>query len=281
MSVDLLSRIRSSGSARGVTLWWLGQSGFVIKSAGSTIVLDAFLTDYGAVGRRYAPPFAPHEVTDADLLIGTHDHLDHIDPEGFPAIALASPHAAVVVPYPVVERVAELGIPLERVRGAEVDVPLESDGVRIQPIPAFHADSPEQGYGFHRDEHGRYPFLGYAFEVDGMRICHVGDTLVYEGLGERLRLLELDVLVLPINGRSWYREQRGVVGNMNVFEAAELAAESRASCVVPVHWDLFDDNTEDPVHFESYVRARHPSVTVEIPAIGAAIPVGAEGRSGR
>lgn len=279
MSVSLLAHIRDASSARGVTLWWLGQSGFVIKSAGSTIVLDAFLTDYGAVGRRYAPPFAPHEVTDADLLVGTHDHLDHIDPEGFPAIALASPQAAVVVPYPVVARVVALGIPLERVRGAEVDVALESGGVRVLPIPAFHADSPEQGYGFHRDEHGRYPFLGYVFEVDGTRICHLGDTLVYEGLGERLRRLKLDVLVLPINGRSWYREQRGIVGNMNVFEAAELAAESRATCVVPVHWDLFDDNTEDPVHFESYVRARHPSVNVEIPAIGAAIPVGAEGRS--
>lgn len=277
MSVNLLAHIRDDRSASAATaLWWLGQSGFIIKGAASTIVVDAFLTDYGAVGRRYAPPCAPHDVTDANLLVGTHDHLDHIDPEGFPAIAFASPQAAVVVPYPVVERVVALGIPLERVRGAEVDVPLELDGVRIMPIPAFHADSPEQGYGFHRDEHGRYPFLGYAVEVDGIRICHLGDTLIYDGLGERLRLLELDVLVLPINGRSWYREQRGIVGNMNVFEAAELAAESRASCVVPVHWDLFDDNTEDPMHFESYVRARHPSVNVEIPAIGAAIPVGAK-----
>ena len=68
---------------------------------------------------------------------------------------------------------------------------------------------------------------------------------------------------------------------MNVFEAAELAAESGASRVVPIHWDLFADNTEDPAHFETYVRARHPSVDVEIPAIGAAIPVGAKGRSGR
>ena len=281
MSVDLLAHIRDDRSASGATVWWLGQSGFIIKGAASTIVVDAFLTDYGAVGRRYAPPFAPHDVTDADLLVGTHDHLDHIDPEGFPAMARASPHAVVVVPHPVVERVVELGIPRQRVRGAEVDVPLESDGVRILPIPALHGASPEHGYGFHRDELGRYPFLGYAFEVDGVRICHVGDTLVYEGLGERLRSLELDFLILPINGRSWYRERRGIVGNMNVFEAAELAAESGASCVVPVHWDLFDDNTEDPAHFESYVRARHPSVNVETPAIGVAIPVGADGRSGR
>ena len=281
MSVDLLAHIRDDRSVSGMTLWWLGQSGFVIRCAQSTIVLDAFLTDYGAVGRRYAPPFAPHDVTDADLLVGTHDHLDHIDPEGFPAMALASPQAAVVVPHPVVERVVELGIARERVRGAQVDVPLEFDGVRILPIPALHAATPEQEYGFHRDELGRYPFLGYVFEVDGIRVCHVGDTLVYEGLGERLLGLELDLLALPINGRSWYREQRGVAGNMNVFEAAELAAESRARCVVPVHWDLVDDNSEDPSHFESYVRARYPSVNVKIPAIGACIPVGVGADAGR
>ena len=279
--MDLLARIRDDRPASGITLWWLGQAGFVVKGGGATVVLDAYLSDDRGVGRRYAPPIAPEDVTDADLLLGTHDHLDHIDPEGLAAMAAASPQAAVVVPAPAVRRVVELGIPPERVRGAEVDVSLESGGVRIVPIPAAHAPSTEQAYGFHRDELGRYPFLGYALELGGVRLCHVGDSLVYEGLGERLRGLELDALLLPINGRSWYRERRGIVGNMNVFEAAELAAESGARCVVPVHWDLFADNTEDPEHFRSYVAARHPSVNVEIPAIGDGIPVVAAGTPAR
>jgi L-ascorbate metabolism protein UlaG (beta-lactamase superfamily) len=273
--VDLLTRIRHFRPATGVTLWWLGQSGFVITSAGTMIVVDAYLTDHGAAGRRYPPPLVPAGVTDADLLVGTHDHLDHIDPEGLPAMASASPHAVVVVPAPVVEHVAALGVTRKRIVGAEVDVPFDSNGTRIAPIPALHAPTPEDGYGFHRDDLGRYPFLGYAFEVDGVRVCHLGDTLVYEGLGERLRALELDALLLPINGRSWYRERRGIAGNMNVFEAAELAAESGARCVVPVHWDLFEDNTEDPMHFRSYVNARCPSVAITIPAIGTGIPIAA------
>jgi L-ascorbate 6-phosphate lactonase len=271
--VDLLARIRQFRPATGVTLWWLGQSGFVITSAGTMIVVDAYLTDHGAAGRRYPPPLVPADLTDADLLVGTHDHFDHIDPEGLPAMASASPHAVVVIPAPVVEHVAALGVPRERIVGAEVDVPFESKGTRIVPIPALHAPSPEDGYGFHRDDLGRHPFLGYLFEIGSVRVCHLGDTLVYEGLGERLRALELDVLFLPINGRSWYRERRGIAGNMNVFEAAELAAESGARRVVPMHWDLFEANTEDPTHFRSFVHARFPSVAITIPSIGIGIPI--------
>lgn len=78
---------------------------------------------------------------------------------------------------------------------------------------------------------------------------------------------------MPINGRSWYREQRGIAGNLNVFEAAELAACSGAKRVVPVHWDLFADNLEDPMHFATYVGDRYPEIDVEIPAIGAPIAI--------
>jgi L-ascorbate metabolism protein UlaG (beta-lactamase superfamily) len=271
--MDLLRRIRDSRPENGVVLWWLGQAGVLIKGASATVVVDAYLTDHGRVGRRYEPPLHPHEITDADLLLGTHDHLDHIDPEGLPTMAMSSPRAVVVVPRPAVARVIELGVPADRVEGAQAEVPLDFDGIRVIPVPGLHAPSPERGYAFHRDEDGRYPFLGYAIEIDGVRMCHLGDTLVYDGLGERLRELDLDVLLLPINGRSWYREQRGIVGNMNVFEAAELAAVSCARRIVPVHWDLFADNAEDPEHFQAYVREHFPSVKVEIPRIGTSIAI--------
>jgi L-ascorbate 6-phosphate lactonase len=271
--MDLATRIRDTRPESGVVVWWLGQSGVLIRGADTTVVIDAYLTDYGHAGRRYEPPLAPQDIGDVQLFLGTHDHFDHIDPEGLPAMASASPRALVAVPLPVAGRVVEHGVPAERVRGAEADLSLDLAGIRVTPFPALHASSPEQGYGFGQDEHGRYPFLGYAIEVDGIRLAHVGDTLVYPGLGERLRTLGLDLLLLPINGRSRRREQRGIVGNMNVFEAAELAAESRARRVVPVHWDLIEDNTEDPATFQAYAGERFPAVSVEIPAIGRGIAV--------
>ncbi len=252
-------------------MWWLGQSGFVLRGASATVVIDPFVTDYGSFGRLYDPPLEPEDLDTVDLLLGTHDHVDHIDPLGFPRILAASPGATALVPEAVRERVVELVGSADRVRGASAGGVIEEHGVTITPFPAVHGALPEDGYGFHETESGEYPFLGYAIELDGVRIAHLGDTLVYDGLAERLCALELDLLVVPINGTSWFRERRGIVGNMNVLEAAELAEASAARLVVPVHWDLFADNTEDPEHFVRRLASHHSGVNAAVPSLGVRI----------
>lgn len=267
----LSEAIAASSPQRGVVVWWLGQSGFVLRGATATVVIDPFVTDFGSFGRLYDPPLEPEELDAVDLLLGTHDHVDHIDPLGFPRILAASPGAAAVVPEAVRERVVELVGSAERVLGASVGSAIEERGVSITPFPAVHGALPDDGYGFHQTGSGEYPFLGYVLELDGVRIAHTGDTLVYDGLAERLRALDLDLLIVPINGTSWFREQRGIVGNMNVLEAAELAEASAARLVVPVHWDLFADNTEDPEHFMRRLATHHPGVNAAVPSLGARI----------
>ena len=56
----------------------------------------------------------------------------------------------------------------------------------------------------------------------------------------------MDVVLLPINGRDAERESRGIVGNMDAAEAAELALDRRGSRLVPYHWDGFAGNTVPP-----------------------------------
>lgn len=268
VSRDAVDAIRALAPEDGVALWWLGQSGFVIRGRSATIVIDPFLTDYGGFGRLYDPPFPPGELDFVDLLVGTHLHADHIDPLGFPQVLDASPAALAIVPSAVLDEVGELVGSRDRLVGAISDARMERAGVTISPLPAVHASVPADGYGFHLNERGEHPFLGYVFELDGVRIGHLGDTLMYDGLPERLSEADLDVLIVPINGVSWFREQRGLVGNLNVFEAAELAASSGARLALPVHWDLFADNTEDPEHFVRYVAERHPDVNVTVPRRG-------------
>ncbi len=273
----LLDEIAGHVPEDGVAVWWLGQSGVIIRGPSATVAIDPFLTDYGHFGRLYEPPFPPEAVRFLDLLLGTHDHADHIDPLGFPQMLAASPGALGVVPAGVLEAVAARVESPERLIGASVGTPIEHAGVRVTPIPAVHAVVPADGYGLHLDAAGEHPFLGYLVELDGVRLCHTGDTLVYPGLAESLRDADLDLLLLPINGASWFREQRGLVGNMNVHEAAELAELSAARLVVPMHWDLFADNTEDPAHFVRYAAARHPGATVVVQERGARLDLGPAG----
>ena len=103
----LIERITRQAIPTGaVGVWWLGQSSLVLKAGGTTIYVDPYLQQSA---RRLTPPAcATEEVTNAELVILTHDHLDHIDPTALPGIALASPGARFVAPRPTVERVAEL-----------------------------------------------------------------------------------------------------------------------------------------------------------------------------
>jgi L-ascorbate metabolism protein UlaG (beta-lactamase superfamily) len=57
--------------------------------------------------------------------------------------------------------------------------------------------------------------------------------------------------MLPINGRDFYRFSRNVIGNMNSKEAVKLARDIRAKLLIPMHFDLYKPNGENPANFVS------------------------------
>ena len=94
---ELIAEINQAAPPEGgCTFWWLGQHSFVLKLAGKVIYIDPYLT--ASEDRLLPPPLQPGEVTNADLILGTHDHLDHIDREALPGMAAASLNAKIVVP---------------------------------------------------------------------------------------------------------------------------------------------------------------------------------------
>ena len=101
-----------------------------------------------------------------------------------------------------------------------------------------------------------------------MRIYHAGDTVIYDGLVERLREQEVDVAFLPINGRSYFRGQRDIVGNMDEREAADLAAAAGVKLLVPIHYDMFAANQGRPGVLVDYIQASHSGPTCLVPAPG-------------
>jgi L-ascorbate metabolism protein UlaG (beta-lactamase superfamily) len=228
-----------------VVLVWLGQSSVALRLGGSTVLVDPYLSPHP--DRLVPPPFAPEEARGADLVLITHDHLDHLDAPALPAIAAASPGATVVVPEEIVERVTGLGIEADRVRGLAADASAEVGGVTVEAVPACHGESADDAYRLG-------PFLGYVVSAGGARVYHSGDTVPFEGLAARLLEKRVDVALLPINGRDDERHARGIVGNLDAREAAELAAEIRADAVVPIHWDMFAGNPGDPAAFVAAAR---------------------------
>lgn len=265
-----LDIITAQPPPQSVAMWWLGQASIVLRAAGTTVYIDPFFSEYPD---RLAPPlFPPAAAPPADYVLCTHEHVDHFDPQTLPGMAQASPRARFVVPLHLVEQATALGLSAERVLGTQPGEVLHLGPMMLFSVPACHGlKAPPALYGFDFVEHAGkrlYRYLGYILEVGGVRIYHAGDTVIYDGLVERLREQEIDVAFLPINGRNYFREQKDIVGNMDEREAADLAAAAGVKLLVPVHYDMFAANQGRPGALVDYVQSSHAGLTCLIPAPG-------------
>jgi L-ascorbate 6-phosphate lactonase len=248
----------------GVSFWWLGQLSVVVKLAGRVLWIDPYLAPSA---RRLVPPLcAPEDVTNADLILCTHDHSDHIDPTAIPGIAAASLQATFIAPRPHRGRMASLGVPEKRFRGLDDEEVLEVAGLRITGVKAQHEF-------FHAVPGVGHPFMGYVIEGDGCAVYHSGDTLCYEGLLTALRAWNLTLMFLPINGRDAVRYRRGTIGNMTYQEAVDLAGQLGPKLVAPMHYDMFANNAADPAEFVDYLDAKFPGQAAWVGEHGVAVDV--------
>ncbi|QIN81488.1 MBL fold metallo-hydrolase [Rubrobacter tropicus] len=240
---------------RALAFWGMGQVGVAIQGPESVLYVDPYLTDSdgegGSLERAFPPPLRPDEVRNADAVLLTHDHIDHTDPDTVLPLSGASPEARFVAPFTSRETLVESGLASDRLVEPEVGEPVEVAGAKVTAVPSAHTE-------LEHDAGRGYPYFGYVIEWNGVTVYHAGDTVIYDGLIERLSGWEIDVAFVPINGRDYFRTARGIAGNTDFREAAELAEALNFGLIVPTHYDLFAFNGADPGHFVSYLYGLNP-----------------------
>ncbi len=244
-----------------ITLWWLGQMGLMLKSGNTTICIDY----YGApdADRRTPPPIPADELKGIDVFMGTHDHLDHIDHYAWKIWAKTNPGAKFVFPRKHMDSVLKDGVSEENAIGLNAGESVEIGDAKIHAIAASHEFldlDPETGL---------YPHLQYIIELNGVRVHHAGDTVRYEGMMPALKSFgNIDIQLLPINGRDAKRYSNDCIGNMTYQESADLAGEVGPKIVIPGHWDMFAHNSADPKEFEDYLYVKyHDRIKCKIPKV--------------
>jgi L-ascorbate metabolism protein UlaG (beta-lactamase superfamily) len=133
-------------------------------------------------------------------------------------------------------------LPIEAFQGMVVGA------LRVTAIPAAHED-------LAIDDHGRALFLGYIFELGGIRLFHSGDCAPYPGLLDNLAPFRVDVALLPVNGRDARRKSQGILGNFDLAEAMEIAELADFGFCLGHHFGLFDFNTIDEAKARELVRS--------------------------
>ncbi len=241
-----LADVRDARDDPGFRLWWLGQSGFLVQHAGRHLLFDPYLSD--SLTRKYAdtdkphvrmtePVVRPERLDFIDVVTSSHNHTDHLDAETLIPLMTVNPRIEIVVPEANREFAAgRLAVDPSSLVGVDVGGRVECAGFELHAVPAAH-EQPE------RDGSGRYRFVGYVARFGDCAVYHSGDTVLYDGLVDRLRAWSIDVALLPINGRA---PERRVAGNLWGREAAWLAREIGARVVIPCHYDMFTFNTAAP-----------------------------------
>ena len=195
------------------------------------------------------PPLKPQDVDHADLVLCTHDHADHIDPDGIPVIAKCSPRARFVVPRCALETMLRLGVSRERIHTLAGDDQLSLDDLEVYAVPAMHER-------FDRDPENGFPYLSYILKLEGLSLFHAGDTIPYDGQIERVAAHRIDLAFVPINGRDDFRHSLAFEGNFTCDEAVAFATAVRAGLTIPMHYDKFTLNTADVNEFRRLAQRR-------------------------
>lgn len=239
-------------------LYWLGQAGFVIKSAeGKLLGIDLYLSEYvelveGHVGyHRLMPQIVDPAELEFDVVIATHFHRDHFDIDAMPQL-MANGKTKLYCAYDSQEDVEKLGIDQNRTTFVK---PSES-----YDCAGFHID-------FIHSDHGAGAPLEAApiVTVDGKHILEAGDTSLHlDWKDEYLKAGALDVLIAPING---------AYGNLNEQENVTLTKALQPKLTVPCHFGMFASHGGHPGLWKELLEEQLPEQQYKIFTMGEGIEI--------
>ena len=196
---------------------WLAHAGFQIKAKGKTIYVD--LEKYGEFSDK------------ADLILVTHIHTDHCDPEQIKKAR--QPKTVVIAPADCVSKIGG------KVKTLKPGEETEVDGIDVKAVEA---------YGIKRFRSPGVPFhprglgVGYLVTVEGKTIYHAGDT---DFIPEMRQLKNIDVALLP----------SGDTYTMDNNDAAEAALAFEPRVVMPMHrWGTDPEELRKKVEAKSDIK---------------------------
>lgn len=220
---------------------YLGQCGFIIENDGVQVVTDPYLSDsvdrlYYSEStpwkRNYPAPVALENIN-PDLILISHGHGDHMDPDTLCPYRKNGGTAPIIVPLPEMDNIAKWGV--DGVIGAKAEDSVNFGNITVTPVACAHTQ-------LHTNESGHFYELSYLIDFgNGERVFFGGDFSLYDGIEKRLQMAKPSLLLLPANGRDDDRTSRDIIGNTTPKEAAELAARLGIPWI-PMHHDLYEIN---------------------------------------
>lgn len=240
--MDLMKNIEGKKIAMGqVAVTWLGQAGFILKTSNNTIItIDPYLSDcvereFGF--KRLSASILTPEDLKTDILIVTHEHLDHFDADSMPVL-FGNTRKRMICSPTAAEKFRELRRDNSRLEPLSRGKHNIINGITIRAVYADHGDlAPDS--------------IGILIDTGDFIIYYSSDTAYKpKEIAESLGCVP-DLAILPING---------MYGNLDSYDAAKLAEILHINQVIPCHfWTFREHNGKygDPLSFEIAMKKHH------------------------
>jgi len=219
---------------------FLGQAGFLLKVNEKIILIDPYLSDnvknFNPQNYRRQEINAEYLNIKPDVIVITHDHLDHYDKETLKYFITNNSCVTVLAPNSVWQDVRKIGGNNNYILfNALTSVTLLD--VTFSAVKAEHSDPNA---------------IGVIVKVAKENYYFTGDTLYSENVFLSLPKTKFKAVFLPING---------VGNNMNVIDAEKFVKRLKVKNVVPCHFGMFDGMTGKEIKIKNVVV---PSIYKEI-----------------
>jgi len=187
-------------SSGNLEITFIGHGSLMLKFEGRTIHIDPFsrMADYSKLPK-------------ADMILITHHHGDHLDPEALKEIRTGETE---LIMAPVCSKKIKHGIVMKNGETRTVG------GIQIEAVPAYNlVHKRDNGSPYHVKGEGN----GYILNLGDKRLYIAGDT---ENIPEMANLKNIDIAFLPMN----------VPYTMTPEMAAEAAKSFRPKVLYPYHY---------------------------------------------
>lgn len=205
---------------------FLGQAGLLFQLKDIKIIIDPYFSNsvenINPKNYRRQPIYKEVFNIKPDIMIFTHNHLDHFDPETVEKFIKSDSNITVLSPKSVWDKVRKIGGENNYVMFNR-HTTWTQNGVSFTAVKAEHSDETP---------------IGIIIDDGKKKYYITGDTLYNNEIFEDIPK-DIYALFLPING---------IGNNMNIADAEIFSNKINPKKTVPIHFGMFD--AIDPSDFK-------------------------------
>ena len=231
------------------SITWLGHATFLLRLGGKTILTDPFLTEYASPfwifgPRRYVQPgISLKNLPLIDILIVSHNHLDHLDEETVESLE-GKETMRVFVPLGLKPFFQDRGFVF--IEELDWNESVKYDGLKLTCLPAVHYSGRSTG------DKNKTLWCSWAIEASTGKYFFAGDTAasptIFKKIGDNHGPFQL--AMIPIG--AYQTRENWPPTHLTPEQAIELKKDVKANIAVAMHWGTIE--LSDEPHFEPAKR---------------------------